>query len=132
MNSSLDQGHQVLALFIDYKKAFDTHHEVLLQAMDECGIRGPTYRWYRSYLSGRTLQTYISGVAGKEVVVQLGVPTGSVYGPVGYVMHVNSVINVVKKCRVYMYADHMCLMYSSKNIQEIRAVLQADFENIIR
>ncbi|CAK1596247.1 unnamed protein product [Parnassius mnemosyne] len=133
MNSSLDQGHQVLALFIDYKKAFDTlDNEVLLQAMDECGIKGPTNRWFRSYLSGRTLQTYISGVAGKEVVVQLGVPTGSVYGPVGFVMHVNSVINVVKKCRVYMYADDMCLMYSSKNIKEIRAVRQADFDSIIR
>ncbi|CAK1581092.1 unnamed protein product [Parnassius mnemosyne] len=111
MNSSLDQGHQVLALYIDYKKAFDTlDYEVLLRAMDECGIRGPTNRWF-------------SGVAGNEVVVQLGVPTSSIYGPIGYVMHVNSVINVVKKCRVYMYAE---------NIQEIRAVLQADFDNIIR
>lgn len=133
MNSSLDQGHQVLALFIDYKKAFDTlDHEVLLQAMDECGIRGPTKCWFQNYLSGRTLQTSISGVVGKEAAVNLGVPTGSVYGPVGYVMHVNSVSNVVVKCRVYMYADDMCLMYSSKNIQEVRAVLQADFDNITR
>lgn len=133
MNGSLNSGHQVLAMFIDYKKAFDTlDHEVLLQAMDECGVRGPTNRWFRSYLSGRTLQTVVSGVAGKEAAVQLGVPTGSVYGPVGYVMHVNSVSNVVEKCRVYMYADDMCLMYSSKNIQEARAVLQTDFDNITR
>ena len=41
MNRSLDQGHQIMAPFIHYKKAFDTlDHEVLLQAMDECGVRG--------------------------------------------------------------------------------------------
>lgn len=38
INDSLNQGHPVLAVFIDYKKAFGTlNHEILLQAMEEPG-----------------------------------------------------------------------------------------------
>lgn len=133
VNESLDSGKQVVALFIDYKKAFDTlDHNQLLQAMKECGIRGPTNDWFRSYLSNRTLQTKIAGTIGLEAAVQTGVPTGSVYGPVGYIMHVNSVCNVIKKCKVYMYADDMCLIYASRDINEAKSHIQSDLENVTK
>ncbi|XP_063545720.1 uncharacterized protein LOC134753711 [Cydia strobilella] len=118
VNKSLGGGQQVIALFIDYKKAFDTlDHEQLLQAMDECGIRGPTNQWFREYLNNRTLRTAINGESGSDAHVTLGVPTGSVYGPVGYIMHVNSVSNVVQNCTVYMYADDMCLLFAGKDVR---------------
>lgn len=133
INSRLNEGKQVLALFIDYKKAFDTlDHEVLLQAMRECGIDGPVNDWFRSYLAGRTIRTSIAGTTGAECDVTLGVPTGSVYGPVGYVMLVNSVVNVIKKCKVYMYADDMCLLYSHADISEAHRCIQSDFDEITK
>ncbi|XP_048482765.1 uncharacterized protein LOC125489779 [Plutella xylostella] len=98
--------------------------------MDECGISGPTNQWFRSYLTNRTLRTVIAGTAGEEAPVSLGVPTGSVYGPVGYIMHVNSVSNVVQNCKVYMYADDMCLLYAGKNMADMVRNVQGDFENI--
>ncbi|KAF9803263.1 hypothetical protein SFRURICE_007109 [Spodoptera frugiperda] len=58
------------------------------------GIRGPTNMWFRTYLNERTIQTSLAGITGREAGVALGVPTGSVFGPVGYIMHVNSVANV--------------------------------------
>ncbi|PZC86310.1 hypothetical protein B5X24_HaOG211471 [Helicoverpa armigera] len=130
INECLDTGKQIIALFIDYKKAFDTlDHEILLQAMDECGIRGPTNAWFKNYLTNRKISTVVSSVVGKEANVDLGVPTGSVYGPVGYIIHVNSVSNVVQKCKVFMYADDMCLVYASKDISEVQRCIQDDFEN---
>lgn len=133
VNEYLNSGKQVIALFIDYKKAFDTlDHDILLQAMDECGIRGPTNKWFRNYLSGRKIRTMIAGENGEEADMELGVPTGSVFGPLGYVMHVNSVANVVRKCQVFMYADDMCLLYGSKDISEVQSHVQEDFENITK
>lgn len=133
VNDRLNSGEQLVALFIDYKKAFDTlDHDILLQAMEECGIRGPTNCWFRNYLTNRKIRTVINGVAGEEAVVDLGVPTGSVFGPVGYIMHVNSVSSVVKNCRVYMYADDMCLLCASKDIIEVQKCIQEDFENITK
>ncbi|XP_061724268.1 uncharacterized protein LOC133530373 [Cydia pomonella] len=133
VNSSLGGGQQVLAVFIDFRKAFDTlDHEQLLQAMDECGIRGPTNQWFREYLHNRTLRTVVKGTTGAEACVSLGVPTGSVYGPVGYVMHVNSVSNVVQHCKVYMYADDMCLVLAGGDLSDMVTKVQDDFENITK
>ncbi|CAK1599095.1 unnamed protein product [Parnassius mnemosyne] len=98
--------------------------------MDECGIRGPTNNWFKNYLTNRKISTIISQVVGKEADVDSGVPTGSVYGPVGYIMYVNTVSNVVHNCKVFMYADDMCLVYASKDITEVQKCIQGDFENI--
>lgn len=131
VNESLNSGKQIIALFIDYKKAFDTlDHNVLLQAMDECGICGPANKWFLNYLTNRKICTVVNGVAGEEALVDMGVPTGSVFGPVGYIMHVNSVVNVVSRCQVYMYADDMCLLYASKEMTEAHDNIQSDFESI--
>ncbi|KAG7300160.1 hypothetical protein JYU34_015709 [Plutella xylostella] len=133
VNTSLNSGQQVLAVFIDFKKAFDTlDHCQLLQAMEECGISGPTNQWFRNYLTDRTLRTAVGGAVGSEVRVDLGVPTGSVYGPVGYIMHVNSVPNVVKKCNVFMYADDMCLLLSGRDLDTIQNNMQTDFDMITK
>lgn len=51
VNNYLDAGNQVMCIFIEYKKAFDIlDHDVLLKAMEEYGIRGPTNNWFRDYL----------------------------------------------------------------------------------
>ncbi|KAF9823712.1 hypothetical protein SFRURICE_009469, partial [Spodoptera frugiperda] len=65
--------------------------------------------------------TSIAGTTGREAGVALGVPTGSVFGPVGYIMHVNSVANVVKNCQGHTYE---CLHsnYISCNCQNIEYV----------
>ncbi|CAH2106185.1 unnamed protein product [Euphydryas editha] len=133
VNEALDSGEQLIAIFIDYKKAFDTlDHNILLQAMHECGIRGPTNNWFRSYLSNRKIRTLINGVTGEDAAVSSGVPTGSVFGPVGYVMHVNSVANVVSNCQVFMYADDMCVVSRSKDISIVQKNVQSDFDNITK
>jgi hypothetical protein len=130
---NLNNKKYIGVLFIDFKKAFDTlDHEQLLQAMDECGVRGPVLEWFRTYLSKRTLRVSVGGVSGDEAEVHTGVPTGSVYGPLGYIMHVNSVANVVRNCSTYMYADDTCLLYADKDINNVQTYIQQDFENILK
>lgn len=101
VNGSLNDRQQVVVVYIDFKKAFDTlDHRQLLCAMDECGISGPVNKWLQAYLSDRTLRTAVCGVTGSSAQIACGVPTGSVYGPGGYIMHVNSMCNVVKHSRM--------------------------------
>lgn len=111
VNNSLNKREQVVAIFIDFKNAFDTlDHGGLLQAMYDCGIRGPTNNWFRAYLENRYLKVCVCNTESGRKLIKYGVPTGSVYGPVGYIMHVNSMQNVIKHCRMYMYADDTCLI----------------------
>lgn len=133
VNNNLNQRNMVVALFIDFKKAFDTlDHDGLLQAMSECGIAGPVSQWFRNYLENRVIKVSICNTESRAGRVLYGVPTGSVFGPLGYIMHVNSMPNVVKKCHIYMYADDTCLLYGGKNSNEIENALQMDFNNIVK
>lgn len=133
INNSLDKRKQVVALFIDFKKAFDTlDHSQLLQAMSECGIRGPLNSWIQVYLKNRSMQTVVSGTKGAKANIRYGVPTGSVYGPVGYIMHVNSVCNVVKHCKMFMYADDTCLLCAHNDLNVIQNCIQTDLDNIVK
>lgn len=133
INNALNNKNIVLALFVDFKKAFDTlSHEGLLQSMEECGIRGPVNIWFRKYLERRNIIVRVSGVDSTLGKIRYGVPTGSVFGPVGFIMHVNSMANVVNNSRIYMYADDTCLVYSGHNSEEIQLKVQQDLNNIIR
>lgn len=133
VNESLDQRKQLVVIFIDFKKAFETlEHHQLLQAMDECGIRGPLKQWFKAYSHDRKLQTVIDGKIGKKFNITYGVPTGSVYGPIGYSIHVNSMCNVIKHCKAFMYADDTCLMYADRDLNVIQQKLQEDFDSIMR
>jgi hypothetical protein len=79
VNGCLNEQNIVMTIFIDYKKAFDTlDHGCLLQAMDECGIRGPMNVWFSRYLKNRTIKVSVCGAESEIGNIKYGVPTGSV------------------------------------------------------
>lgn len=133
VNNALNEQKIVFAIFVDFKKAFDTlDHDGLLQSMMECGLRGPINTWFREYLRGRQLAVSVCGTKSRKGNIKYGVPTGSVYGPVGYIMHVNSMPNVIKKCKSFMYADDTCIVYSGTVQDRIQEAMQEDFDNVVR
>ena len=51
IKKQLDAGNYTTEVFIDKKKAFDTvDHNILLEKLDYCGMRGATKNWFESYL----------------------------------------------------------------------------------
>ena len=54
IREALDNGKFACGVFVDLQKAFDTvNHEVPVQKLYRYGIRGNTYEWFKSYLTGR-------------------------------------------------------------------------------
>ncbi|XP_047508137.1 uncharacterized protein LOC125051677 isoform X1 [Pieris napi] len=56
----LNKKDHVLVVFIDYSKAFDTlRHSVILQNLNDCGVRGNLLKWCENYLQDRTYRVKV-------------------------------------------------------------------------
>ena len=86
----LDEGDDVLLVLLDLSAAFDTiDHEILLHRLKHLvGLSGSALSWMRSYLAGRSQTVVIKGAASKPVSPAIGVPQGSVLGPLLFLVYV--------------------------------------------
>ena len=80
--SSLENGHGLDVLYLDYQKAFDTvPHQRLIEKLKWYGVTGSLWNWIRDFLSGRIMRVVIDG---KSSEWNCGVPQVSVLGPLLY------------------------------------------------
>ena len=79
---AIDVGDVVLTLFLDLQKAFDTlNHHILLQKLENFGIRGIVLNWISNYLSERSQRVFFNNVFSDDVVMDCDVPQDSVLSP---------------------------------------------------
>ena len=95
---------------MDLAKAFDcVNHDILLQKLDHHGIRGGAYGWMASFLSGRTQQVHVQNTLSSKGLITIGVPQGSILGPLLFSIYVNDLPNSINTCDINMYADDALL-----------------------
>jgi len=118
--SHLDNHDFILGIFLDLQKAFDTvNHEILLYKLDNYGIRGVVYQWFKSYLSQRRQFTSVAGVCSKIDYISTGVPQGSVLGPLLFLLYVNDIYNAVSEGKLKLFADDTNIFFYNKNLADL-------------
>uniref|UniRef100_A0A1X7VSN2 Reverse transcriptase domain-containing protein n=1 Tax=Amphimedon queenslandica TaxID=400682 RepID=A0A1X7VSN2_AMPQE len=84
------QLKQVGVIHLDIKKAFDTvDHNVLLERLWNCGIRGEMWNLIQSYLSHQQQCVSVRGSRSSLLAMTSGVPQGSLVGPLFLILYIN-------------------------------------------
>ena len=96
---------------MDLSKAFDTiDHKLLLEKLDMFfGVRNEEKMWFQAYLENRLLRVISGHPSSSWLVPRLGVPQGSIIGPLLFVMFVNDLPTVISRSSVNMYPDDTTL-----------------------
>lgn len=120
----LDRNPCVGAVFLDLKKAFDTvNHQIILSKLTYFNFSIETIQWLKSYLTDRKQCVYVDGVKSPYLNSPVGVPQGSILGPILFSLYINDLPDVCPNINVQMYADDAVLFIHGKNTEETSSVL---------
>lgn len=102
---------------MDLKKAFDTvNHEILLMKLNAAGVRGHSSQLFESYLANRVQFVSINGCDSETKMIKVGVPQGSVLGPLLFLVSINDMANLPLTGKLILFADDSSLFYPGESI----------------
>ena len=130
--SSMEDGHEMGAVFFDLTKAFDSvAHRQLISKFRAIGLDDYLVSWITSYLASRNQSVVLHDETSDLLPVTSGVPQGSVLGPLLFLLYVNDVNDVAlsEGTKLILYADDI-LLYRKIYTEKDYAALQQDVDSL--
>ena len=124
IREALDKGSYVLGIYLDLQKAFDTvDHDILCKKLEHYGVRGIANLWFRSYLKDRKQFVSLSGQNSDHKSVSIGVPQGSILGPLLFLLYVNDISNAISDpcIKTFLFADDTNVFVEGTKFEDIKA-----------
>lgn len=119
--SNLDSNKKCLAVFLDLAKAFDTvSHHILLERLEHVGVRGLALNIFKNYLKNRTQKVKIDNFLSESQTITMGVPQGTVLGPILFLVYINSMANLKNfEGHLTSYADDTAMVFVADSWENV-------------
>lgn len=129
--TEVDRGKYVLAVFLDFRRAFETiDRGFLLSKLEQLGLRNTVLKWFTSYLSDRTQIVKYKNAMSTVLAVNHGVPQGTILGPLLFLIYINDIVRVANVSRIELFADDTMLYVSGDNVDDLQRSLNRDLDLI--
>ena len=121
---------------LDLSAAFYmVEHDILQQKLSLYGFDSNSLAWINSYLSNRVQCVAIEGTVSDFLPVSIGVPQGSILGPLFYLLYTNELPALVHdsldpNCTISCYADDTAYSCSNVDPLNLSAKLSHWYQNI--
>ena len=131
INKSFEDKEYTLGVFLNLSKAFDTiDHSILLAKLNHFGVRGVANEWFRSYLNDHLVQTEIDGNISNSKPIVVGVPQGSILGPLPFLIYINDFPKCLTLGKAIMFADDTNLFLNSSSYQALYEVTNTQLKHV--
>ena len=88
--NNMDQNKISVIVLLDMSKVFDSiRHDFMLRKLRKVGVSESACDWFESYLSQRQQVVKFQNTVSDPLPLTIGVPQGSIMGPVMFTFYVN-------------------------------------------
>ena len=104
-------------------------HNILLKKLKFFGITGTIWKWFQSYLQGRTQKVEINGTLSNTAFINISVLQGSILGPILFLCFINDLPNI-SKLLMLLFADDTGCFASDNNLNNLISTLNLELQKI--
>ena len=131
ITKSFKDKEYTLGVFLDLSKASDTiDHSILLAKLNHFGVRGIANEWFRSYLNGHLMQTEVNGKISNSKRIEVGVPQGSILGPLLFLIYINDFPKCLTSGKAIMFADDTNLFFYSSSYKALYEATNTQLKHV--
>ena len=89
-----------------------------------------TKLWFQDYLTNRKKVVKYGQIRSKEMLIETGVPQGSIPGPILFLLYMNDIENCSKLLSFVLFADDTNIFYSNSCLEAINEVVQTEINKV--
>ena len=129
--NGINNDEFVIGIFLDIRKAFDCiNHSMLIDKLENIGIRGNVLAWFVDYLSNRVQKVKVNNVWSTNAgLLDIGVLQGSIIGVLLFLIYIND-LPTSTLMRTLMFADDSTCLDKHRNLNDLETSVNLELSKI--